>query len=78
MVGSSDGGQCIELVVHAGQAPAQLRHFFAAVQHGKVAGIAIGTEVADSRAEAPHFAPAALGQHAGQALLQAIAHHTAG
>jgi hypothetical protein len=38
MVGGGDGGQRIELVVHAGQLPFHAGHLAAALQHGKGVG----------------------------------------
>ena len=78
MVCGSNGGQSVELVVHASQRPGQLAHFLAMAQHGKVAGVAFGAEIADSSAESAHFAPATMAQHAGQAFFQSVSHHAPG
>ena len=75
VVGSGNGGQGIELVVHTCQRPFHPRHLAALVQHIKGLWITLGAEVAHRCAKAAHLAPAAGVQHAGQALFQPVDHH---
>ena len=72
----SDGGQGVELVVHACQPPGHVAYDLTLEQHVKVMRLATGTEVAHRSAKTAYLAPAALAEHALQALFEAIDHHT--
>ena len=79
VLGRGDGGQRIELVVHAAHLPVHAAPTrWPCSSTSKSARLAFGAEVADGRAEAAHLAPAALVQHAGEAFLQPVDHHAAG
>jgi len=69
--------QRVELVVHAGQTPADMANDPAVLQYIKVVRRTCGGEVADRCAKAADLAPAALVQHPCQAFLQPIDHHAA-
>ena len=60
MLGSGDGGQCVELVVHAADGPLHFGRQFPGLQDLEVRGFAFGHKVAHSAAKGAHFAPAAL------------------
>ena len=78
VLGCGDGCQCIELVVYAGQRPAHPGDCFTGLENGKVIGLPVGAETAlRACAEADLLAPAALAQHAGQAVLIGVEHHPA-
>ena len=80
MFGCSDGRQCIELVVYAGERPANPGDCFTGLEDGKVVGLSVGAESAlraCAWAKADLLAPAALGQHAGQAVLIGVKNHAA-
>ena len=76
VLGRSDGGQGVELVVHACQAPGHVAYDLALEQHVKVMGLAPGAEIAHRSAKTAYVAPATLAEHALRAFFQAIDHHT--
>ena len=77
MLGGCHGGERIHLVVHTAQAPLHLAGGRIFVEHFKVRRVTLGAHIVDGRAKTHDLAPAALVQHAGQALLDAIGHHPA-
>ena len=72
MVSRCNGRQRVQLVMHAGECPADLRHEVTLVQHVKFMGFSDGAEVAHGSAETANFAPAASVQHTRQTFLQAV------
>ena len=75
VVGCGQRRQGVELVVHAAQRPAHARHLLAVLAHGEIVGFADGAVVAAGGTKAALRTPAALVQHACQALLQAVEDH---
>ncbi len=69
---AGNGGQRIELVVHAAESPHHMRNRLALVQHIELVRLANGCEITDGRAKTAHLTPATGMQHARQAFLQPI------
>ncbi len=80
VLGTSDGGQRVHLVVLADEIPGHVAQLQAAAQHVEAAGFAARAQAARllaPGAEALHLAPAAARQHAGQGLVARVHDHPA-